>query len=400
MAFRLQFTGRAARRSVVGGITFAALVAAGAYWAHTPRADNPAPAAAAPPVSVVIRTVTTEKVRVWSEFSGRLHAVESAEIRPQVGGRITEVRFEDGQAVKAGDILFVIDPRPYQAAVERARANVATAQANAAFAKIEFDRAVTLIRTGAIAQRVYDERANANRVAVAAQAAAEAELTQANLNLEYAHVRAPIGGRASRVELTVGNLVEPGPNAPLMTTVVANDPIYADFDVDEQTYVRTVRDVADRRAQERQIPVELALQGGGSNRIYRGHIYTFDNRLDVATGTIRARAKFENQTGSLVPGMYVTVRLADPEERDALVVPERAISFDQSRKFVYVVGTDNKVAYRAIELGQQVDGGRIVVKGLAPGDRVVVDGVQHVRPDMVVAATEATHRLAQAGTDR
>lgn len=370
----------------------------GAYTFHSLHASGEvaAPRTALPPVAVAVRTLAPEKVRVWSDFSGRLHAVESAAIRPQVGGRITEVRLEDGQTVKTGDVLFVIDPRPYQAAVDRAKANLATARANATFAKIEFDRAVGLIRTGAIAQRVYDERANANRVASAAMEAAQAELQRAELDLGYAYVRAPISGRASRVELTVGNLVEPGPNAPLLTTIVANDSVYADFDVDEQTYLRSVRDVAAGRAEERLIPVELSLEGDGSNRIYRGHIYSFDNRLDVTTGTIRARAKFDNEDGSLVPGMYVTVRLADPAERDALLIPERAIGFDQSKKFVYVVGADDKVAYRAVELGDSVQAQRIVLKGVAPGERVIVDGVQHVRPDMVVAPTEAPERVAQA----
>jgi len=157
-----------------------------------------------------------------------------------------------------------------------------------------------------------------------------------------------------------------------------------------------VREVAAGRAEERLIPVELSLQGDGNNRVYRGHIYTFDNRLNVATGTIRARAKFDNDDGSLLPGMYVTVRLAEPAERDALLIPERAIGFDQSKKFVYVVGADNKVAYRAVELGDSVQAQRIVLKGVAPGERVVVDGVQHVRPDMVVAPTEAPERVAQA----
>lgn len=394
MISRLISGGTAPRRTVLAGIVLVVLIAGGVYWTRTPRADNAAPMPA--PVPVAVRTLVPEKVRVWSEFSGRLHAVQSAEIRPQVSGRIVAVKFEDGQAVKAGDVLFVIDPRPYEAAVARAEANLATAQTNAGFAKLEFDRAVGLIRSGAIAQRVYDERSNADRVARAAVAAAEAELSTANLNLEYAYVRAPIAGRASRVELTVGNLVEAGSNAPLLTTIVADNPIYADFEVDEQTYIRSVRDVADKRAEERLIPVELSLQGDGSNRVYRGHIYSFDNRIDVATGTIRARARFDNPNGMLVPGMYVTVRMADPTERSALLIPDRAIGFDQSKKFVYVVGAGNKVAYREVELGDDVHAQRIVLKGVAPGERVIVDGVQHVRPGAVVAPAEAPQRLAAA----
>lgn len=379
---------RTIRRPLLAATIVTLLVAAGAYSLRTPQAGGAAPGAP-PPVSVTVRTLAPEKVRLWSEFSGRLHAVESAEIRPQVGGLITAVQFEDGQAVKAGDVLFVIDPRPYEAAVARARANLASAQSDAAYAKLDFNRAANLIRSQAIAQRVYDERANAARVADAAAAAAAAALTQAELDLEHAYVRAPIAGRAGRVELTVGNLVQPGPNAPLLTTVVADQPIYADFDVDEQTYVRNIRDVADGRAEERRVPVELALQGGGSDRVYRGHIYSFDNRLDVTTGTIRARARFDNENGSLLPGMYVTVRLADAVERDALLVPDRAIGFDQSKKYVYVVGADSKVAYREVELGRSVGSRRIVLSGVSSGERVIVDGLQHVRPSMAVAAAEA-----------
>jgi membrane fusion protein, multidrug efflux system len=391
---------RAARRPVLAAAILSLIVAGGVYSMEAPRAVHPA-AAAPPPVSAAVRTLVTQKIRAWSEFSGRLHAVESAEIRPEVGGRITEVRFEDGQSVTAGDVLFVIDPRPYEAAVARARANLASAQSNAAYAKSDLARAVDLIRAHTIAQRVYDERANASRVADADQAAAAAALNQAELDLEHAYVRAPIAGRAGRVELTVGNLVQPGAQAPLLTTIVANRPIYADFDVDEQTYIRNVRDVAAGRAEEQRIPVELSLQGDGSSRVYRGHIYSFDNRLDVTTGTIRARARFENEDGSLLPGMYVTVRLADAVERDALLVPERAIGFDQSKKYVYVVGTDNKVVYREVELGGEVRSQRIVLKGLAPGERVIIDGLQHVRPNMIVSTTEAEPaHVTQAAAER
>jgi multidrug efflux system membrane fusion protein len=289
--------------------------------------------------------------------------------------------------VKAGDILFVIDPRPYEAAVARAEANLATATNNAALAKLELERAAPLVKTQAIAQQVYDQRANASRVANAAIKSAEAELKQASLDLEHAYVKAPITGRASRAELTVGNLVQPGAGAPLLTTIIGNHAIYADFDVDEQTYTALMREFAGGRDAERRIPVELSLPGDQSPR-FSGTIYTFDNRIDVASGTIRARAKFDNHDGALVPGMFVTVRIA-AGERTALLVPERAVGFDQSKKYVYVVGTDDKVAYRPVELGKQVRSERVVLKGLEPGDRVIVDGVQHVRPAVAVAPSEA-----------
>jgi multidrug efflux system membrane fusion protein len=327
-------------------------------------------------------------MRIWSEFSGRLHAVDAAEIRPEVSGRITEVLFEDGQTVKAGDVLFVIDPRPYEAAVARAEANLASARTNAGFAKLDHDRAAALASTQVMAQRAYDERANANRVADAAVKMAEAELKRAALDLEHAHVVAPISGRASRAEITLGNLVQAGPGAPLLTTIVSNDTVYADFEVDEQTYVESVRDATGGREEERRIPVQLTLAGDKSH-VYQGTIYSFDNRIDAASGTIRARAKFDNADRALLPGMFVSVRLAEATERNELLIPDRALGFDQSKKFVYVVGADSKVAYREVELGKRVQAQRVVLKGVQAGERVIVDGVQHVRPNTVVAGKEA-----------
>jgi len=364
----------------------AATVAFGVYSARTLGAKDAAPSAE-PTTHVTVEKIAPRKVHVWSEFSGRLRAVDSAEIRPEVGGRITQVLFEDGQTVKAGDVLFVIDPRPYEAAVARARANLASARSSSVYAKAELERGAALVRSQYLAQSVYDQRANASRVAEAEIDAAAAQLQQAELDLEHAHVLAPISGRASRAEITLGNLVQPGPGAPLLTTIVSNQSIYVDFEVDEQTFVESTRGYANGRDGERQIPVQLSVREA-AERIYRGKIYTFDNRIDVASGTIRARAKFDNADGSLVPGMFVSVKLANGLEHEELLIPERAIGFDQSKTFVYVVGEGNKVAYREVELGKQVQSERIVLKGIEPGERVIVDGIQRVRPNLVVDATE------------
>ena len=378
---------RLAPRKVAMATIAALVVAVGVYAARGTRSTEASPPPN-PPIPATVHTLAERKVLVWSDFSGRLQAVDSAEIRPEVGGRITAVLFKDGQAVEAGDVLFIIDPRPYEAAVAKAEANLASAKATAAYDKVELGRATIMLRSQTIAQRTYDERVNASRVADAAVKAAEAALQQASLDLDHAHVKAPISGRVGRAEITVGNLVEAGPNAPLLTRIVASRSIYADFDVDEQTYLDSVRRHAAGHQADRRIPVELSV-GGDKEHIYRGEIYAFDNRIDVASGTIRARARFDNPDGALVPGMFVSVRLADGVARDALLVPERAVSFDQSKKFVYVVGPDNKVAYRAVELGKTVEAQRIVLKGLRAGDRVIVDGLQHVRPGAVVDATEA-----------
>ena len=348
----------------------------------------------APAIPVSVETVNPRNVRIWSAFSGRLQAVDFAQIRPEVSGRITEVRFQDGQTVKAGDVLFVIDARPYEAAVARAEANLASANTSQDLAKMEFDRAVNLLKTQDVAQTIHDQRANAYRVAQAAVQAAVAELKQARIDLDHAYVKAPIAGRVSRAEITVGNLVQAGGTAPLLTSVVSKDGIYADFEVDEQTYLKSVRSTADTADKERAIPVELTVPGDEAHPS-RGSIHSFDNRIDTASGTIRARAKFDNADGSLTPGMFVQVKLASASDAQVLLVPERAIGNDQSKKFVFVVGADSKVAYREVALGQQVDGRRVVLSGLEAGERVITDGLQHVRPNATVLAKEAGVPVAQ-----
>lgn len=335
------------------------------------------PAQTSQAVPVGVEVARPREVQIWSQFSGRLNAVDYAEIRPEVGGRITEVRFKDGQIVKAGDILLVIDPRPYEAAAAKARADLASARANAAFARTDLQRAEGLIKANAIARSMYDQRVNANQVAVANVAVAEAALRQAQVDVDHAYVKAPISGRISRPELTVGNLVQSGPNAPLLASIVSNDGIYADFEVDEQTYLATIHNHAETASQEQQLPVEMTVQGAG-NRVFKGRIYSFDNKIDTGSGTIRARARFDNADGSLIPGMFVSVRLGSGSREKAILVPDRAIASDLDKKLVYVAGRGDKVETRQVTLGAEVDGRRVVTAGLKPSDRVIVDGVQHI----------------------
>lgn len=374
--------------------TIAAVVVIGAavttYNASVAEEKAPPPAAAAAPaaVPVDVQTVAPRDVRLWASYSGRMRAVDYAQVRPEVGGRIMEVKFADGQIVQAGDILFVIDPSSYEAAVAKAEANLASARTNATFAAAELERAGDLVRTKAVAQRTYDERLNASRMAQAAIRVAEAELKQARLDLDHAYVKAPIGGRVSRAEITAGNLVQAGPTAPVLTSIVSNQGIYADFEVDEQTYLKSLRARGDTRDKVRGIAVELTVPGD-EGRTVAGTLESFDNRIDTASGTIRARARFDNRDGTLVPGMFVSVRLATDGGSAALLVPERAVGNDQSKKFVYVVGDDSKVAYREVRLGQTVEGQRIVLAGLNSGDKVIVSGLQKVRPAVTVAANEA-----------
>jgi len=355
----------------------AALVATPLVLSFMDRASASTAQNAAQAVPVGTVMVRPREVQLWSEFSGRLTAVDAAEIRPEVSGRITEVRFKDGQTVKAGDVLLVIDSRPYEAALARAKADVASAQANAAYAKSELARGDGLLKANAIARSQYDQRVSSDRVANANVAVAQAALRQAEVDIDHAYVKAPISGRISRPEITLGNFVQTGVNAPLLATVVSNDGIYADFNVDEQSYVSNVRTKAANAQSEQKLPVVMTVQGA-SDYLYRGTIYSFDNKIDTGSGTIRARARFDNKDKSLVPGMFVSVRLGSGNNQKALMIPERAVLADLNKKFVYVVAKGDKADMREVNLGASVDGERVVLAGLKPGDRVIVDGVQHV----------------------
>ena len=359
-----------------------------AYHAVADVAVSP-PAA---PTPVTVASVLPRHMRLWTEFSGRLAAVDSAEIRPQVNGRITEIRFKDGQQVHEGDILFVIDPRPYEAAVAKAEADLATSRTNANLARVELDRARRLIDQQAIAHDYFDQKNNASGVARAAIQSAAAALTQAKLDVDHAYVKAPISGRVSRAEITVGNLVQTSP-APLLTTIVSDNGIYADFDVDEQTYLQSVRAHATTADQEHKIPVELSVQGDNGH-VYKGTIESFDNKIDTGTGTIRARARFANEDGALVPGMFASVKLASAANSTVMLVPDDAIGSDQSKRFVFVVGQDRKAAFREVTLGQEVNGERVVLSGLQPREKIIVDGVQRVQPGAVVEPHLAGPKLA------
>ncbi len=332
------------------------------------------------PVEVTV--IKEQPVRIWKNFSGRLTAVDYIEIRPQASGLITDVRFEDGQFVKKDDILYVIDPRPLKVAVAKAKANLAVARARFELADNEYKRAKNLIETKVISMRIFGERASEQQVAKSTVNSAEAELSQAKINLGYAYVKAPVSGRVSRAEITVGNLVSAGSNAPLLTSIVSSESIYADFEVDEQTYLRYVQvESLDTKA-EQEVPVELRLQR--DEKVYKGKIHAFDNRIDPASGTIRARAIFDNPLGKLLPGMYARVKLGSARKERIILLSERAIGTDQNRRFVYVVNNENKTTYREVQLGDSIDGDRIVRSGLKAGDKVIVRGLMRIRPDMVV----------------
>ncbi len=375
------------RRKALLAATGTVVLAAVAYGVtglrHSTASEKPAAAPAAIPVTVA--AVERREVTPYDEFSGRLEAVDRVEVRPRVAGAIQSAHFTEGALVHAGDLLVTIDPAPYAAEMDRAQAQLAAAQARLDNAVTEFQRSQRLSDEHAIAQRELDERVNARRTAEADVRAAQAALQLARLNLGYTQVRAPVSGRVGRLEVTAGNLVAAGPTAPVLTTIVSVSPVYASFDADEAVVERAMRELASggpRPAVER-IPVEI--ETAEQETPLRGHLQLIDNQVNAKSGTVRVRGVFDNRDGRLIPGQFVRVRLGHAKSESAVLVAERAIGTDQSKRFVLVVGADNKVAYRPVTLGAEVDGLRIVSAGLEPGERIVVNGLQRVRPGAIVA---------------
>ncbi len=370
------------------GLIFAVIVVAGVGYAYTRLTPHKGPGGppdmaamggmpgGGPPVSVA--EVMEREVQIWDEFSGRLVAVDQAEIRPRVSGTIESTHFQDGTVVNKGNLLFTIDQRPFQAELDRAQAALASAQAQAALARSDFDRAERLFKEKAIAQRDYDQRRNDRNVAEANLKSAQAAVVTAQLNLDYTLIRAPIAGRVSRPEITVGNLVEAGPNAPVLTRVISSAPIYADFEIAEDKYIRYAQ-AGVGNSTKAEIPVTLGL-ATETNTPHTGRIQSFDNQLNIASGTIRARAIFDNADGVLVPGLFARIRLGGTAAQKAVLITDRAVGTDQDKRFVYVIDEKGAAQYREVSLGVLADGLRIVTSGLKPGEKIIVNGLQRVQP--------------------
>ena len=367
-----------------------------------------------PPPQVTVASVIERDVTEWDEFTGRLQAVDSVEVRPRVSGLIAAVRFQEGAIVRRGDPLFEIDPRPFQAEVDRLRAELNRARATNQRAASELQTAEKLRAENAIAKEEHDRRAAFAQESTAQAAAVEAALRAAELNLEFTTVTSPIDGRVGRAIVTEGNLVSSGPGeATLLTTVVSLDPVYAYFDADEQIFLKytsagpkgpalrdgpkgpALRDGLKGPAlrggwRGAELPIRMALANDESfPRL--GRLDFIDNQLDGATGTIRGRAVFRNSDGQLTPGLFVRLRLAGTASYRGLLIQDRAVGTDLSKKFVYVVGPKNEIQYRSVTLGPIVDGLRIVREGLEAGESVVVNGLQRVRPGVqVTPVVEAT----------
>ena len=377
-----RFNTRALSTLAVSAALLAALIGLSGCKSEATTAQQ----APAPQVSVA--SALERDVTEWDEFTGRLEAVESVEVRPRVTGYIESVNFTEGSTVKKGDLLFVIDPRPYQAELSKAEAELARAVARSELAVADEGRSAKLLDIKAVSREEYDSRINATREAKADVVAVRAVVDSAKLNLEFTRITAPISGRVSKAAVTAGNLVTGGSNtAALLTTVVSLDPMYVTFEGDEQIYLK-YNELSRRgeRSSSRDAanPVLMGL-ANENGYPHHGAMVFVDNQVDPRTGTIRARASFENKDGFLTPGLFARVKLLGHNSYRAVLVDDRAIGTDQSQKFVYVIDAQNKVTYRPVTVGRLNDGLRIVEKGLQPGETVVVNGLQRVRPGVVVA---------------
>jgi multidrug efflux system membrane fusion protein len=361
-----------------------------------------------PAAQVSVAEVIEQPINEWDEFTGRLEAPEAVDIRPRVSGFIDRVAFDEGSLVKKGDLLFQIDPRPFQAEVKRLEAQLQQARASQARTASEARRGERLRKSNAISAELADARASAAQEAQAAVAGIQAELDNARLNLSFTRVSAPIDGRVSRAEITEGNLVSAGQSQ--LTTLVSTDKVYAYFDVDERVFLKYVELARQAGGQTRDAsPVYLGLSSEDGHP-HLGELDFLDNQVNPQTGTIRGRAVFDNRDGRFTPGLYARLKLVGSSQYAAALIKDEAVGTDLGKKFVLVLDKDNAVQYRAIELGPKLEGLRIVRSGLAKGEKIVVNGLQRafpgstVDPQRVPMADEATlvqlARLRQSVADR
>lgn len=341
-----------------------------------------------PPPDVTVAQPIEQELPDYKEFTGRIEAVETVEVRPRVSGFIQKVNFTEGREIKAGDVLFEIDPRPFKAAHDAAMGDLAVAKAQLQKALVDFNRIQELSRSQDASPIELDRTAADKAAGEAAVAAAQAKVDEAALQLEWTRVTAPISGRISRAIVTAGNLVTGGMSlAPALTTIVSVDPVHAYFDVDERTVLQIqqlmragkFKGVPDGAV----VPVELAL-GIDTDYVHKGVLDFVDNRINPDTGTLQVRGVFENKERILAPGLFFRARVVCGEPQRGVAVTERAIGADQNQRFVFVVDAQNKVQYRRVEAGLLRDGMRMILSGLTRDDWVVVNGLQRVRPGAAV----------------
>ncbi|MGC3981093.1 MAG: efflux RND transporter periplasmic adaptor subunit [Steroidobacteraceae bacterium] len=365
---------RSLQAAAAAASTLALTLALGACARN--EAATPTAAAAGPQVSVA--SAVAQAITEYDQFTGRIQPVERVEIRPRVSGYIASVEFTEGREVKKGDVLFTIDPRPYEAELKRAKAELARAVTARTLANTEHDRALKLLNLRAISQEEYDTRVAGSEQADANVEAAQAAEDAAQLNLTFTRVRAPISGLISRAEVTAGNLVSSGDT--LLTTLVSIDPVYVEFQGDEQMYLKYARDTR-KQANGKPVWVGLANEEGYP---HQGAMVFLDNELDPATGTVRVRGKLDNRQRIYTPGMFARIKVSGTGEQQAVLVRDSAVGTDQNVRYVLVVDAQNKVEYRAVKLGPAIDGLRVVREGLQAGENIVVNGLQRVRPGVTV----------------
>lgn len=345
--------------------------------------------AAPPPAQVTVTAVAFKSLRQWDDFTGRLEAIDTVEIRPRVGGYVDGARFQEGARVSKGQVLFQIDPRPFHAEANRASAEVARAKAQWDLTIVNRERGRRLIEQNALAQSEFDRLSAEEKAAQANLGAANAALQTARLNLEFTRVVSPIDGRVSKALITRGNLVT---QASLLTTVVSDTPIYAAFNADEQTFLKYA---AAERGKQSPVYMGLMTEDGYP---HQGKLAFIDNAMDAKSGTISGRAIFANGDGRFTPGLFARIRLVSDASQTVALAPDRAVATDLGKRFVVVVGKDNKAEYRPVEIGPLAGNLRIIRQGLKPGDRVIVGGLQKVKPgDTVNPVTVKTDITADMG---
>jgi RND family efflux transporter MFP subunit len=371
------------RAIVLGAMLLAAPLLAGCD-------SKPVVGSAPPPPPVTVARPLQKTITEWDEYTGRFTALETVEVRARVSGFIDSIHFKEGQIVKQGDLLFVIDPRPYRLAVEQAKADVERAKAKLEIASLDVQRGTPLARSQALTERELDTRKSTERDAAGQVGSAEAAVKQAELNLEWTEVRAPIGGRISDKRVDAGNLISGGQSgATLLTVIVSIDPIHFVFDGSEADFLHYLHLAAAGgrpSSRDAQNPVSVRL-ADESDFKHQGRMDFVDNVINPKTGTIRGRAVFDNKDGFLTPGFFGRLRLFGGEH-EALLVPDGAVASDQSSKIVFTVADDGTVGTKLVELGPMVDGLRLIRSGLAPTDRIVIDGLQRARPGGKVTAQD------------
>ncbi|MDO7193061.1 multidrug efflux RND transporter periplasmic adaptor subunit AdeF [Acinetobacter nosocomialis] len=364
------------KQFALSAIFVAILATGGSFMFLHENADaKAAPTSTQQAATVDVAPVVSKTITDWQEYSGRLEAIDQVDIRPQVSGKLIAVHFKDGSLVRKGDLLFTIDPRPFEAELNRAKAQLASAEAQVTYTTSNLSRIQRLIQSNAVSRQELDLAENDARSANANLQAARAAVQSARLNLEYTRITAPVSGRISRAEVTVGNVVSAGNGAQVLTSLVSVSRLYASFDVDEQTYLKYISN----QRNSSQVPVYMGLANEtGFTR--EGTINSIDNNLNTTSGTIRVRATFDNPNGVLLPGLYARIRLGGGQPRPAILISPTAVGVDQDKRFVVVVDAKNQTAYREVKLGTQQDGLQIVNSGLQAGDRIVVNGLQRIRP--------------------